>query len=356
MHRNPLIAVVDRVLARKPAGKWGAWTAFRPAVEALEERLVPTTPASFESASRVAALFGVYEVVLTGTGGVANPFNTQATVTFTAPSGNSVTVNDFFDGGNTWRARVYVTEAGPWHWTASSADDPGLNGASGIFRALDTGLPGLLQANPSNAKAWITSRGQPFGYIGDAAWVLFNQNPTFSPDYQDFVNDAARQGINTLGPVGLLGCWGSVNPSVPGLGDNDPWVPGDKTYYDLSKFDTSDSRIEWIFNSHPELYIQGQWIGTEWQYNNTWENLPQAVRANSLNYMLARWGAFPNMIWLVSEDQYTDQASTQAFNRDVGNYLAAQEVWKHPLSTESINGSFAFTTASDLKWVDYISL
>src|SRR5262249_51127677 len=61
-------------------------------------------------------------------------------------------------------------------------------------------------------------------------------------------------------------------------------------------------------------------------------------------------------IWLVSEDQHTDQGSTQAFNRDVGSYLVAHEPWHHLLSTESINESFSFTTASDLNWVDYISL
>src|SRR5262249_3105026 len=155
--------------------------------------------------------------------------------------------------------------------------------------------------------------------------------------------------------VGLLGAWGAINPSVPGLGTNDPWG-ADQAHYDLGKFDTTDGRLAWIINNHPDMYVQGQFLGTEWQYNNSWENLPQAVRANTLDYMIARWGAFPNMIWLVSEDQFTDQASTQAFNRDVGPYLAAHAPWRHLLSTESINGAFAFTTASDLTWVDYVSL
>jgi hypothetical protein len=313
-------------------------------LEILDNRLTPATPTSFESASGIAAQFGTYEVVLTGNGGVANPFATKGTVAFTSPSNQSVTVNDFYDGGNTWRARAYVDEPGLWRWSATSAADPLLNGASGAFTASDTGLPGLLQLNLYNPKAWTTSRDQPFTYIGDAAWLLFNKNPTFSPNYQGFVNDAATQGINTLGPAGLLGTHGATNPAVPGEGDNDPWASGDNTRYDLSKFQTTDTRTEWIFNNHPTMYIQGQFIGTEWQYNNAWENLPQSVRNNTLDYMLARWGTFPNMIWLVSEDQYTDQASTQTFNRDVGNYIVAHEPWKHLLSTESINETFTFTT------------
>src|SRR5262245_42368698 len=85
------------------------------AVECLESRVVPV--ASFESASGVAAKYGTYEVVLTGNGGVSNPFDTRGTVTFTSPTNQSVTVKDFYDGDNTWRARAYVTETGLWSWS-----------------------------------------------------------------------------------------------------------------------------------------------------------------------------------------------------------------------------------------------
>src|SRR5207237_7905881 len=116
-----------------------------------------------------------------------NPFNTKGSVTFTSPSNQSVTVNDFYDGGNIWRARVYVTETGVWQWSASSAADPGLNGVSGTFTASDTGLPGLLQLNPSNPKAWMNSRGQWFEYVGVAHWVLLNQHSTSRPTHKRFV-------------------------------------------------------------------------------------------------------------------------------------------------------------------------
>ena len=75
-------------------------------LEILDQRIVPAAPSSFESASGIAAKFGVYEAVLTGNGTVANPFNTKATVTFTSPSNQTFTVNDFYDGGNTDRKSV----------------------------------------------------------------------------------------------------------------------------------------------------------------------------------------------------------------------------------------------------------
>jgi hypothetical protein len=314
-----------------------------------------TTPSSFESGSGIAALYGTYEVSLTGNGTVANPFDTPATVTFTAPSSQSVTVNMFYDGGNTWRARAYVTQAGTWQWSSNSTD-PGLNLKSGSFAATDTGLPGLLKMNPSNLKAWQNARNESFVYIGQAAWMLFNQNPEHIADYQAFVNDAADLGINTIGPVALLGAHGTINPTIESLGNGHPWKPQDKTRFDLTKFHVTDSRLEWIFNQHSSMYLQAMFLATDWQYNNSWFGLPLAVRTKTLDYMLARWAAFPNMIWLVSEDIVMSDSSSQAFNRDVGQYIKANSPWNHLLSTLSLNHSFAFTTANDLNWVDYISL
>ena len=91
--------------------------------------------------------FGVHEVVLAGNGGVANPFDTPCSVTFTAPSGAAKTVSAFFDGGSTWRARVYVAETGSWTWRSTSGD-AGLNAKSGIFSAETSSLPGRLLIHP----------------------------------------------------------------------------------------------------------------------------------------------------------------------------------------------------------------
>lgn len=69
---------------------------------------------AFTTGAAKAVKFGTHEVVLTGNGRTENPFQTAAVVMFTPPSGKTVTVNAFYDGGNTWRARVYVTETGAW--------------------------------------------------------------------------------------------------------------------------------------------------------------------------------------------------------------------------------------------------
>ncbi len=314
-----------------------------------------TSPSPFTSGSATAAKFGTYEVVLTGNGSVTNPFDTLATVTFIPPSGtaNAVTVSAFFDGGNTWRARVYVTETGTWQWFSNSPTDSGLNNKSGTFTAVNSNLRGLLRKDPANPRAWRSDDGRPFFPIADTAWYLFHNQESL---WQQYVQDDAAKGINVLGPVGALGSpftgpdsWGNGHNT-----GNDPWVAGDTSRYDLTKFQNAENRLIWIFNNYPELYIQSQLFGMEWQ--SQWFSLPQSVRSNTMRYMIARWSAFPNLFWLVSEDQDVTNSTTLAFNREVGNFFASNEPWKHLMPTlpNRFQG-FPFTTSSDLNWVSYIS-
>ncbi len=316
------------------------------------------TPFSVDPAT--AMKFGAHEIVLTGNGAVANPFDTVTTVTFTPPSGatNAVKARAFYDGGNTWRARVYVTEAGTWQWTSSSAADAALHGKSGSFAAVDSNLRGLLKKDSRNPRAWRSEDGRWFVGLSDTAWLLFGPDPQVSQNWQQFVSDDAALGINVLGPVGSLESWGTGD--VPHAGNNEPWAdPGDGTTdltrYDLAKFQNAENRLIWIFNNHPEMFIQSMLFGT--QVQSGWSGLPQSVRNNTMDYMIARWSAFPNLFWLVSEDQHVTAGATLAFNREVGNYFAAHEPWKHLMSTQpGRDQGFPFTTASDLNWASYICI
>jgi len=326
----------------------------------LTTALQQTNATPFSVGTATAMKLGTHEVVLTGNGSVANPFDTVATVTFTPPSGgaNAVTVRAFYDGGSTWRARVYVTEAGTWQWTSSSGADAGLNGKSGAFVTVDANLRGILKKDSLNPKAWRSDDGRWFVGLSDTAWLLFGPDPQVSQNWQQFVTDDAAKGINVLGPVGSLESWGTGD--VPHLGNNEPWLDlgggtTDFTQYDLTKFQNAENRLIWIFNNHPEMFIQSMLFGT--QVQSGWSDLPQSVRNNTMDYMIARWSAFPNLFWLVSEDQDVTAGATLAFNREVGNYFAAHEPWRHLMSTEpNRDQGFPFTTASDLNWASYICL
>jgi hypothetical protein len=322
----------------------------------------PVMGANFTSDMQNAKKFGTHEIVLVGNELVPNPFDTVATVTFTPPSGRvkAVTVRAFYDGGTTWRARVYVTEAGIWRWTSYSRADMELHGKSGSFNAEKSNLSGILRKNPSNPRAWVTDDGRWFLPISDTAWYLLHSQETL---WQQYVRDDVGKGVNVLGPVGALGS-PFTGPDNWGAGHskgNNPWPGGaspeykDYKRYDLVKFHEAERRIIWIFDNYPDMFIRSLLFGFEMQYK--WSRLLPSVRRNTMDYMIARWSAFPNLFWLVSDDQMVKRRETLDFNLEVGSYFAGHEPWKHLMSTQPYRrNGFPLYTASGFDWVDYINI
>ena len=195
------------------------------------------------SGTATALKFGIHEIMLTGNGSVSNPFNTDAKVTFTAPSGTAKTVNGFYDGGNTWRARVYVNETGTWTWSSVSSNDSSLNNKSGTFAAAASSLPGKLKKHTSNPRSWMTDNGEDFINIGDTAYWLFDTNKT---QWQQYITEDANQGVTSLrvDTFLILGdTWDII------------WQDTSRTKFNLSTFQTIDTRIQWILNNYPGTVV-----------------------------------------------------------------------------------------------------
>jgi hypothetical protein len=324
---------------------------------------------SFSTSSENAVKFGVHEIVLQSDHPRDNPFDTVATVKFTPPSGpaNAVTVQAFHDGENTWRARVYVSEAGAWKWVSACETDPALDGKTGSFVAADSRLRGMLRKHKANPKAWMTDDGRWFANISDTAYLLFHG--ARAPLWREYVEDVAAKGINCM-RVAALGGWGGT----PGAKEddnnfwvwNDPWTGGaspDYSRYDLAKFQNSDERLKWMLRNHPDIYMQFilfsfKGYGTDGT-GKWWFSLPQRVRENTMRYMIARWSAFPNLFWLIVNDMHCDAKfpNNQAFAREVGNFFAANDPWRHLIATgPNRHAGYAFTSPEDLKWSTYIHI
>src|SRR5512135_1149140 len=78
-----------------------------------------------------------YELTFTSSGTYENPVQDVSLfeVTFTSPTNLKKTINGFWDGGTTWKARFMPAEAGTWSFETSCSDkkNAGLNGQKGTF-------------------------------------------------------------------------------------------------------------------------------------------------------------------------------------------------------------------------------
>lgn len=118
--------------------------------------------------------FGIYEIVFPWvSAGYANPWEqVEASVTFTSPSGSTITIGGFFYATDVWRARFSPFESGNWTWQARISDGAKSQDLSGSFQVVDSTRAGFVRSNPDNQMRWIFDDGTPYYPIGFGDCIL----------------------------------------------------------------------------------------------------------------------------------------------------------------------------------------
>lgn len=322
----------------------------------------------FSSGGQEAAKYGVHEIVLEGDGGGANPFDTVVQVTFTPPSGaaNAKTVHAFHDGGATWRARTYVSEVGEWRWTTVSPVDARLAGKSGRFTAKPSNLRGRLLIHPKNPRQWMTENGRWFLNLNDTAYFLLCRNQAFASPVQEddvraYVRDVVERGITSVRSFTLVGGGGFLEdgPDFRRRWRDAVFADDALTRLHLEHFQVADRRLAWLLEEHPDLYVQFILFSRGCRYgkdDEVWRGFTPEQKERVMRYMIARYAAYPQIFWLVTNDAHYGPAfpHNNAYAREVGEYFRRHDPWQHPMSTGHARRlEYAF---GDEAWSTYIHL
>lgn len=334
----------------------------------------------FTSGTQAAAKFGVHEIVLTGDGSVTNPSDTVASVRFTPPSGaaNAKTVWAFYDGGNTWRARVYPGETGKWTWSSTCETDAGLHGKSGTFRCEPSKLRGRLLIHPKNPRQWMTEDGRWFLNLNDTSYFLLCSHdgagdPIPDKDVRAYVKDATDRGITSFrsfiasGPIPFIGPKGS---------DRHRWnylfAGEEMTRPGLDHLRVADQRLRWLLEEYPDTYMQFILfpLGKSWRSDESlWPKLTAAQRERIMCYLIARFAAYPQIFWLIVNDAHFGPDTLKmpagvtrkiefpnncAMAREVGAFFQKNDPWRHPISAGPAR-TVAFHFENE-DWATYIHL
>lgn len=127
----------------------------------LDDNNVPT--------AKSAALWRVTEINLESVLEHGNPYaDTEVTVSFHGPGGETIHRPAFWDGGRTWKVRFAPTAPGRWRWTSvcSNTHDEGLHGVAGELTAVavETAVPlhrhGFLRFSENNRR-FVHADGTP---------------------------------------------------------------------------------------------------------------------------------------------------------------------------------------------------
>jgi hypothetical protein len=298
--------------------------------------------ANFTFGDGPAVKFGVHEVALTATTPPVNPFDVVAMVRFVPPSGetNAKTAYAFFDGENTWRARVYANEAGEWTWTSACSTDQLLNSQNGKFVAIDSELRGRLISHPNNPRQLVTEDGKWFLNLSDTAYFLLcahdgNGLPILEDDARRYVRDDVERGITALRCF-LASHGEGFSESTDQWRE---WYFAEQSHdrIRLDKLQTADGRLRMLLDDYPEVAVQLIVFPLE-AYNRDdrfWVALTAAQRERVLRNLVARFAAYPQLLWLVINDAHYGPGfpNNNAMAREVGAYLQKHDPWQHPRST-----------------------
>ena len=207
----------------------------------------------------------------------------------------------------------------------------------------------------------MTEDGRWFLNVVDTAYFLLSDkdelgNPIPEEDFQAYVRDAVDHGITAFMAYG-----------VPGPGsfyEEGSWTENyfaDASYstFRLDNFRVSDHRMRWMLDHCPDVAVEFIMFprGARYATDQTfWRNLSPQQRERILRYMVARYAAYPQIYWLVSNDAHYGHKhpNNNAFVREVGAYLQQHDLWQHPRSTGHARRIDFFFGEED--WANYLHL
>ncbi len=293
-----------------------------------------------------ALLRGVHEITLEAFPGGRNPyFDVDFQVRFTRPNETQVTVDGFYDGGRTFRARAYCDAVGLWRWQSVS-NVTTLNGRTGQFHVVPSDRKGKLRRHRDDPRQLAYDNGQWFLHIGDTGYRYVTDT---EPQWKAYVDQAARVGFTKIRT------W-----FCQGRGDVQVLFSENRAGMNLPYWREIDRRLTYALNHHPHVIFQLMPYGED---TAEIARYGQGDRAAVLvgKYAQARFSAFPNVHWCLTNDRHIvsrepmqgRDASPRVINK-MGLDFRRREPWGTLLTNHQMRRQgYHFT---DAPWSDIVTL
>ena len=279
-------------------------------------------------------LYDVFETSFTATSSYSNPYlEASITATFAGPSGQTITLDGFWDGGNTWKVRVAPTGVGTWTYTTSSAD-AGLNGKTGSFESVASTNKGHIRISEKYPHTFEYADGTPFFWLADTNWDWADHLTLFDGTFQMWVDTRTNQGFTLLqGTLYTLDNRNEGGSIFENVGSE---------HLNVDFFKWVDKRVQYIMEKGLALTFWIDWSEC-WSAGMSGDKYKRYAR-----YVLSRYTAYNIMLGVMGE---YEEISNAGAIRDAGEFIKSIDPYQHPLSTHTVNN-----TADDFgndNWIDF---
>ena len=289
---------------------------------------------------------GMQEITLTASPEFGNPyFDVDLTVIFTRPDGSEISVEGFYDGGSTFKARAYCDTIGNWRWRSVS-NNPGLSDKTGSFLVIPSSRKGKLRKHPQDSRQFAYDNGEWFLHIGDTGYRYVTAT---EPKWKEYIDQAAQMGATK---IRTWFCQGRSDVQI--------LFANDRTELNLPYWREMDRRIAYAFENHPDVILKLIPYGEDTEELRRYGSGDEASKLIA-RYAQARFSAFPNVIWCVSNDRDVvrkTKLTGRQVNYDTINQIAQDMADREPWNTLLTNHQSRFNGYSfvDEAWSDIITI
>jgi hypothetical protein len=305
--------------------------------------------------------WSTYEISLTSDNYYANAYKDGSlTATFTGPGGVTKTVTGFWDGGNSFKVRFTPTVEGSWSYTTSSSDQ-GLNGNSGSFvaAALIAGRHGFLRIDPNYTNSFIWDDGVRYFMMGQT-YYDWMQAANVNNNWKTSVDRMMAYGFSKV-RFDVYAC--NVPSEHNDYHDAQPYTSSsnspNRDSLNLAYWRKLDEMIQYMASKGlvADLIVTNPYRDNR-QYGTDTQN------DRFVNYVMARYAAYPNVIWCMCNEWA--KASTGTYPQDqadfnrMGGLVRDGDPWRaegkslRPLTIHNTSRSITFRFFN-ADWPTYVA-
>lgn len=244
-----------------------------------------------------------------------DPFAVQFSATAKAPNGETLHLPGFYDGDGTWKIRFSPSLEGKWRLHTDS-DDPDLAGKQVELTCTKNANPnvhGPLQVDPEHPHWFMFrdgSRRYIMGYEADWLWAIDMTEPD-TPKLNGFLDKLKHHGFNYI----VLNAYAHDTRWRPGRTCDEDYGPPPLFAWEGTNENPDHGRFNLAYWRHFDrmmnaLHERGIIAHLMFKVSNKAVNWPASDSAEDDQYfhwILARYAAYPNVVWDFAKEAYYEK-------------------------------------------------
>jgi len=315
--------------------------------------------AALHAAEHVAALrWQPHDFAFKANPKTPNPFLVAFSVEAKGPAGTFLKLPGFFDGDGTWKVRVAPTVEGAWSLVTKS-EIPELDGQTAVFTCVTNPRPnahGRLRVDREHPHHFMFEDGTRFfmqGYEYDWLWAL-DMDQSNVPTVGKSLDLLARHGFNyvILNSYAHDTNWrkGKSSPDDYGPARLYPWG-GNNEQPDHSRLNVAYwQHYDRVLAALNERGIQAHMFIKVYNKQVKWPAPGSAEEQLFFRWLVARYAAFPNVIWDFSKEAHNEK--DLAYKQRVLKFFRTTDPYQHLTTVhddDQANDSGAYDDLTDFR-------